>query len=137
MNHEIKYAKYLTEQDVLNFLESTGQVRVNRKKPSHMKVGKHEIILIGGALVERYRSPEERGIAPVYKELNFMCILNDFECKLTMAGNSTMNHSRKFIFKRKFAECVLQHLPENLKENFIQAYNSQLKLSQNAGAVQE
>lgn len=112
MVQEIKYAKYLTEENIMQFLESTGCVSVNKNKPLHIKFGKHEIIVVGGALIDKHKTTEAK---PDYKEISFMCILNDFQCDLTMAGSISMPNSRKFMFKRKYAEFLLSQLPENLK----------------------
>ena len=125
MNKEIKFAKYLTDESIVKFLESTGRVRVNKNKKPHIKAGKHEIIVVGVALVEKYKS-NEHAKAVEFKESNFMCVFDDFKFKLTMAGNSTMNHCRTFLFKRVYAEFLLSQLPENLKEEYIQAYNAQV-----------
>lgn len=127
MEREIKFAKYLTEDKIKTFLEGTGCVHINKNKKLHIKVGKHEIIVVGGALIEKYQPEEKRGTSPVYKELNFMCILNDFQCKLTIAGNSIMSQNRKLLFKRKYAEFLLSCLPEDLKEKFVHEYNTHIK----------
>ena len=47
MVQELKYAKHLTEQDILEFLESTNRINIDRNKQPHFKVCKHEIILVG------------------------------------------------------------------------------------------
>ena len=134
MQQEIKYAKFLDEQKMVEFLESTGRVRINKNKKTYIKFGKHEVIAVGGTLLEKHKLTE-RGKSAEHKESNFMCVFNDFQCKLTMAGNGTMNHCRNFLFKRTYAEFLLKQLPDNLKEEYIAAYNAQAKPSHQSDPV--
>ena len=134
MDREIKFAKYLTKENIMQFLESSDCIRINKNKPFYTKFGKHEIIVVGGALIEKHKTLD---VKPDYKELSFLCILNDFQCDLTMAGSISMPNSRKITFKRKYAKFLLSQLPENLKSKYVQAYNANVKNNQEVNSTQE
>ena len=131
MAQEIKYAKYLKEKDIVEFLEGAKHMSINTHKQSHMTVCKHEIILVGTAFLGKPNTSlaNDKGL---YKEKPYLCIINDYECNVSVGGNTSMSHARDYTFRRSFAEFLSQRIPDELRAEYMLAYNSHVQAMKQA-----